>query len=1859
MLLSNNKLSKSIDIPATTGIDTLEFYINCTDADTNTQTNDNYGTNYKIHVIEDASSGMDAGNDKTLAMNIPSNVQLTGHLLPMKDKDGRNLSDIYDWYTMENFYDFSDWYKFNVAATTHIQEITITMTPPAGSNMHMHLFKPDGSLATRSTNQPGDTTQTITYDAKGAGDTGYWKLLIEYFGGQGGEYSFDVQVVEGDPITQSGTDPLTCNEIPKDAYVIDGTDTGTSSCDVFTATIDQKIYSEDTGTENGIIITNGGTNYTNGYICNEIEVSISQPPSVIITIQPTDGKDTYVSADYPDTNYGSNTRLRVGSWNDNTSFIQFDLSSIPAGSTINFATLSLYCKESTVKQPEGYQPVLVYPVAGSWNENTITYSNYPNYYSSVVSSTDVSGTGWKSWDVTDHVWYWVWGDIPNHGFYMRDGTSDYKGDQSVYYSSESGFGANYIPKLVVDYTPNDVITEIAFKSDGYYIDYDTVDEPIPANITRTLCGLPCDVGVLHPYHFEAYVEMANAETGLVHCTFTEDYPGEFSIDRKEPNIDSLTTSSLGAVPITITADAEDDGYNTDGVGIDKVSFYVTQSKFNVDGTLKDVAGDCEDSTEPYTSSGCGWAPSDGGYWIGAKAEDKFGNEAEETRFVYVDITAPVISSFTIKPMASGNFVNGVVNLVVEYSDASSVTIEYQIDGTSWVAGDSWDTTSVSDGPHTVTVNVTDAMGQSTTYNMLTNPNVDNAPPASSVTALLSVQTQPSFTVSWSGSDGGSGSGVACYDVQYRDGLEGAWNTWQDCIPSTSTSATFIGSEGHTYYFQSRAKDNAGNWEAYPGGNGDTNTTIEPPLKITDTGPSGTLTTASITLSATTNKNANCRWSTTNQGYDSMPTTNHFTSGEGTQEHSTVVPASEGINTYYVSCEDMSGTPMTTAVEINICTCASCGNCEANLDNSACKAVYLTENINQVGTCINNPADFNDKIFDCQRYTIEGDGSGNGIYLKSRSGNTIRNCVITNFSNAIYFDFPNANGNTLMDNTLKLNSHGVHSYATSNTMINNNVSLNDIGFFFDYCSSNTMINNTANSNIDGFFILRSAHNTLINNTANSNSRYGIALPISGGNNLIENTAMSNGEDGLYLSSGGYDPNTLSPNTINLNKFCSNIKQDIHNDNTNNSGDNNTCDEALGWDDDDAGTTGCKYSCHCYKKLKSSGTCNVSDANLNSIEACDCVEQALNDTDCSTVKLDRNITDVGGTCINWPADNKIFDCQGHTIDGDGSGTYYGIYLNEKNHNTIRNCVIKEFQYGITSNGSNNVFLNIDASLNKGKSPLYASGTPGCGIYSWGDNNKFSEINASHNTGGGGYLGRPGGEAYGIYSYGNNNNFSKINASNNNGGIGAAKGYGIYSSGSGNNFSMIDTSFNKGGNTFTGGYHGYGIESNGDNNIFSCITILNSGGSMGSSYYGIVSSGNNNNFLYINASNHGESGGYGGSAYGIQSSGDHNKFSNINASSSSGGASAGNAGSAYGIHSIGSNNDFSNINASSKGGSRSGNAKGIYSSGSSNNFSNINAYSSGGSADPNIGGGEDGAPGYGIQSTGNNNKFSDISVYSSGGSGDNIAICLCPGGSGGSAYGIHSSGDNNEFSRINASCDGGEGTLISGIGGGAHGIHSSGEYNIFLDISASSNKGGKCTHSCNGGGAYGIYSSGNYSTFSGITTEHNSGGDGSGFGGSGGSAYGIYSSGNYSTFSGITTGHNSGGTGSSSGGSNGKGYGVYISGTDNTLTSNTACSNIDYDIYGTGISNTGNNNTCDKAYGWNEYDQEGIGYVGCSLLCNGSEGTHNGVCICSSCADCTQKLNNPSCTTVYLNTDIYTTGTCINNPADFNNKIFDCQG
>jgi RHS repeat-associated protein len=89
--------------------------------------------------------------------------------------------------------------------------------------------------------------------------------------------------------------------------------------------------------------------------------------------------------------------------------------------------------------------------------------------------------------------------------------------------------------------------------------------------------------------------------------------------------------------------------------------------------------------------------------------------------------------------------------------------------------------------------------------------IDSSAPTSTVGALPASTTNPTFLVSWSGSDG-LGSGIGSYDIYVSDD-GGAYSLWQS--DTTKTSATYAGQSHHTYRFDSVATDNVGLMQPAP------------------------------------------------------------------------------------------------------------------------------------------------------------------------------------------------------------------------------------------------------------------------------------------------------------------------------------------------------------------------------------------------------------------------------------------------------------------------------------------------------------------------------------------------------------------------------------------------------------------------------------------------------------------------------------------------------------------------------------------------------------------------------------------------------------------------------------------------------------------------------------------------------------------------------------------------------------------------------------------------------------------------------------------------------------------------------------
>jgi hypothetical protein len=155
--------------------------------------------------------------------------------------------------------------------------------------------------------------------------------------------------------------------------------------------------------------------------------------------------DTFVSENYPDTNYGSREYVTIGYINGSViTLIEFDLS-IYAGTTINWANLYLrvYAHGGAFPTDNRY---IAFNDTG-WDEGTVVWNNRPG----IIDPTPISGPSTYDWwiiDIADWVQDIVDGTVDNYGFqiYKYNSISDWFSMHSKEYGTST-----YHPKLIFDF----------------------------------------------------------------------------------------------------------------------------------------------------------------------------------------------------------------------------------------------------------------------------------------------------------------------------------------------------------------------------------------------------------------------------------------------------------------------------------------------------------------------------------------------------------------------------------------------------------------------------------------------------------------------------------------------------------------------------------------------------------------------------------------------------------------------------------------------------------------------------------------------------------------------------------------------------------------------------------------------------------------------------------------------------------------------------------------------------------------------------------------------------------------------------------------------------------------------------------------------------------------------------------------------------------------------------------------------------------------------------------------------------------------------------------------------------------------
>jgi hypothetical protein len=182
----------------------------------------------------------------------------------------------------------------------------------------------------------------------------------------------------------------------------------------------------------------------------------------------TDVWDTILRENDANVNYGSGLSLLIYNYPPGTrhTLLKFDLTSIPAGSTITAATLGLNCSDASASTIQMRKLLRIWvELQATWNiystGNSWTtaggISDGNDRSATITASTAISGTGWKTWSddqlITDiqamidgganNGWHFQNSSDPNvyPAFVSSDGTDGSRPYLSVTYTAAGGHPA--------------------------------------------------------------------------------------------------------------------------------------------------------------------------------------------------------------------------------------------------------------------------------------------------------------------------------------------------------------------------------------------------------------------------------------------------------------------------------------------------------------------------------------------------------------------------------------------------------------------------------------------------------------------------------------------------------------------------------------------------------------------------------------------------------------------------------------------------------------------------------------------------------------------------------------------------------------------------------------------------------------------------------------------------------------------------------------------------------------------------------------------------------------------------------------------------------------------------------------------------------------------------------------------------------------------------------------------------------------------------------------------------------------------------------------------------------------------------
>ncbi len=194
-----------------------------------------------------------------------------------------------------------------------------------------------------------------------------------------------------------------------------------------------------------VIVTANETTYLNPLLTYAAPSTITLQPS-------TEGIDTGVENVSPTNNYALLFLTGIGNSASNIvrTYIEFDLSSIPANARVFDADLKFY--QFNTLGTDNFT-VGLHKITSTWDESTITWNLQPTSSTSaeVTNNITAGATTWESWDIVALVQGWLDGTITNYGMMLKDTDESSVNTIAHFFTSDYTTDATKRPKLEIVY----------------------------------------------------------------------------------------------------------------------------------------------------------------------------------------------------------------------------------------------------------------------------------------------------------------------------------------------------------------------------------------------------------------------------------------------------------------------------------------------------------------------------------------------------------------------------------------------------------------------------------------------------------------------------------------------------------------------------------------------------------------------------------------------------------------------------------------------------------------------------------------------------------------------------------------------------------------------------------------------------------------------------------------------------------------------------------------------------------------------------------------------------------------------------------------------------------------------------------------------------------------------------------------------------------------------------------------------------------------------------------------------------------------------------------------------------------------